>query len=226
MKRSSMLCALAVLAAAVATPSLAGGIDLNGPHYNLNIIGVDNPKTDVMTGSDRHTIFVALGAKNSAVTSRIYLTPGPFAVCDGNAFDPAYACDGTLLAQQGAVFQLPCDTAVTTTNGCASGIASASYLIWARALGTPGGTATVTTCAYDLTGALVCSTDNAVQSRTKGKSTFYNVTSALTTINACFDVGAVVTCQTVSLFDPVLQDYFWQYANSGLRLLQLRFYPQ
>ncbi|OLB10399.1 MAG: hypothetical protein AUH10_12325 [Gammaproteobacteria bacterium 13_2_20CM_66_19] len=205
---------------------MAGGINLNGPHYNLNIIGVENPKTDAMTGGDRHTIFVALGAKNSAVTSRIYLTPGPFAVCDGNAFDPAYACDGTLLAQQGAVFQLPCDTAVTTTNGCASGIASASYLIWARALGTPGGTATVTTCAYDLTGALVCSTDNAVQSRTKGKSTFYNVTSALTTINACFDVGGVVTCQTVSLFDPVLQDYFWQYANSGLRLLQLRFYPQ
>ena len=80
MKRSSMLRALAVVAAAVATPALAGGIDLNGPHYNLNIIGVDNPKTDVMTGSDRHTIFVALGAKNSAVTSRIYLTPGAFAV--------------------------------------------------------------------------------------------------------------------------------------------------
>ena len=80
MKRSSMLCALAVLAAAVATPSLAGGIDLNGPHYNLNIIGAENPKTDAMTGGDRHTIFVALGAKNSAVTSRIYLTPGPFAV--------------------------------------------------------------------------------------------------------------------------------------------------
>jgi len=34
-----------------------------------------------------------------------------------------------------------------------------------------------------------------------------------------------VTCQTVSLFDPVLQDFFWQYSNNGLRLLQLRFYP-
>src|SRR5437667_11635200 len=169
MKRSSMLCALAVLAAAVATPSLAGGIDLNGPHYNLNIIGVENPKTDAMTGGDRHTIFVALGAKNSAVTSMIYLTPVSFAVCDSDAFDPAYAGDGPLLAQRGAIFQLPCDTAVTTTNGCASGIASASYLIWARALGTPGGTATVTTCAPDPTGALVSSTDNALQSRTKGK---------------------------------------------------------
>ena len=212
----------AALVAGYAAPSVAGGIDLNGPHYNLNIIGVENPKTDPMTGGDRHTIFVALGSKTSSVTSRIYLTPGPFAVCDGNAFDTATACDGSLVAQQGAVFQLPCDTAVQTDTGCASG--GLSYQIWARALGTPGGTATVTTCAYDLTGALVCSTDNKVMSRSKGKSTFYNVTTALTTINACFDVSSVVTCETVSLFDPVLQDYFWQYANSGLRLLQLRFY--
>ena len=29
----------------------------------------------------------------------------------------------------------------------------------------------------------------------------------------------------VSLFDDALQDYFWQYDNRGLRLLQLRFYP-
>ena len=74
---------------------------------------------------------------------------------------------------------------------------------------------------------LVCSTDNTVGfERKKGKSTFDNVTKELTTVNACFDVGGVVTCETVSLFDPVLQDYFWQYANNGLRLLQLRFYPQ
>jgi len=34
-----------------------------------------------------------------------------------------------------------------------------------------------------------------------------------------------VTCEDVSLFDPALTDYFWQYANQGLRLAQLRFYP-
>jgi len=34
--------------------------------------------------------------------------------------------------------------------------------------------------------------------------------------------GATVT---VSLFDPALQDYFWNYDNNGLRLAQLRFYP-
>src|SRR5262249_35682679 len=111
----------AALVAGYAAPSRAGGINLNGPHYNLNIIGVENPKTDPMTGGDRHTIFVALGSKTSSVTSRIYLTPGSFAVCDGNAFDTATACDGSLVAQQGAVFQLPCDTAVQTDTGSSSG---------------------------------------------------------------------------------------------------------
>ena len=112
-----------------------------------------------MTGSDRHTIFVALGSKNSAVTSRIDLTPGPFEVCDGNGFDPASACDGSLVTQQnGAVFQLPCDAAVPTATGCGTTF-SLSYQIRARALGTPGGSVTVTTCATDDTGTLVCSTN-------------------------------------------------------------------
>src|SRR6266446_3425463 len=179
MKRSSMLCALAVLAAAVATPSLAGGIDLNGPHYNLNIIGVENPKTDAMTGSDRHTIFVALGAKNSAVTSRIYLTPGPFAVCDGNAFDPAYAATGPSSRNRARCFSLLATRRSRRTRLARKAL-SRRRIRSGRALGTPGGTATVTTCAYDLTGSLVCSTDNSVLSPLKGKSTFYNVTTALT----------------------------------------------
>src|SRR5713101_1349738 len=55
----------------------------NGAHYNLNIIGVEDPKNDPMTGSDRHTIFVALGSRKSAVTSNIYLTPGDFRYATG-----------------------------------------------------------------------------------------------------------------------------------------------
>lgn len=214
---------VAVIGAGLASSAFGAGIGLSGPHYNLNIIGVENPKTADMTGSDRHTIFVDLG-KNATVTSKIYLTPGPFDVCDGNAFDAAYACDGSKVAAQGAVFQLPCDTATQTDTGCPAGVDSASYQIWARALGTPGGTATITTCATDDTGALICSTDNTILVRDKGKPTFTNVTNALTSLNACFDVGGVVTCEDVSLFDPNLADFFWQYQNTGLRLAQLRFY--
>lgn len=223
MKRLSVLTAVLV-ATGFAAPVSAGGINLNGPHYNLNIIGVENPKTAPMTGSDRHTIFVGLG-KKSSVASNIYLVPGPFDVCDGNAFDAAHSCTGDVIANQGAVFQLPCDSAVPTASGCPGGTFSADYQIWGRALGKPGGSASITTCGTDDTGALVCSIGSALFTRGKGKSGFFDVTTSLTTVNACFDVAGVVTCETVSLFDPVLQDYFWQYSNNGLRLLQLRFYP-
>ena len=223
MKRFSTITAV-LIGMGLAASASAGGINLNGPHFNLNIIGVENPKNDPMTGSDRHTIFVDLG-KQSSVTSRIYLVPGPFEVCDGNAFDAAHSCTGAVIANQGAVFQLPCNGAVTTAAGCPAGTFSANYQIWGRALGKPGGSVNITTCGTDDTGALVCSIGDAQLTRAKGKSGFFDVTKALTTVNACFDVGGVLTCETVSLFDPALQDFFWQYANKGLRLLQLRFYP-
>ena len=110
MKRLSVLTAVLV-ATGFAASALADGINLKGPHYNLNIIGVENPKTAPMTGSDRHTIFVGLGRKAS-VTSNIYLAPGPFDVCDGNAFDAAHSCTGDVIANQGAVFQLPCNSEI------------------------------------------------------------------------------------------------------------------
>jgi len=223
MKRLSVLTAVLV-ATGFAAPALADGINLKGPHYNLNIIGVENPKTAPMTDSERHTIFVGLGRKSS-VTSNIYLAPGPFDVCDGNAFDAAHSCTGDVIANQGAVFQLPCNSAVPTASGCPGGTFSADYQIWGRALGKPGGSVSIKTCGTDDTGALVCSTGSALFVRGKGKSTFFDVTTSLTTVNACFDVAGVVTCETISLFDPVLQDFFWQYSNNGLRLLQLRFYP-
>lgn len=230
-----VLIGLAVLSiACAATPSWAGGGNgaPSGPHYNLNIIGVDNPKNSAMTASNRHTIFVALGATKASdpnpVTTDIWLTPGEFQVCDGNGFDAAYDCSGKLIGRgNGAVFQLPCNTAVPTDFTCDGSKASASYQVWGRALGQPGGSATITTCAYDDLGALICSSENTLNvfSRGKGKQTFQNVTSALTTLQGvCFDLGGIMTCGSVSLFNSVLQDYLWQYDNNGLRLAQIRLY--
>jgi hypothetical protein len=53
------------------------------------------------------------------------------------------------------------------------------------------------------------------------------VTKELTTLqNVCFDVGGNVVCESVSLFDPELIDFVWQYDNHGLKLAQVRFYLQ
>jgi hypothetical protein len=228
--RRTCFCVLLLLTLPFALPGFAqaGNGAPNGAHYNLNIIGVEDPKTSPMTSSDRHTIFVALGNKNSAaVISKIYLTPGDFQVCDGNAFDAAYDCAGTQVQSQGAVFQLPCNTNVPADITCAVGTTSASYTVWGRALGKPGGSTTITTCATDpTTGEVVCSTENTMDvfTRKSGKQTFTNVTSELTSAIVSLDGGS--TYQRVALFSGGLEDFYWQYANKGLRLLQLRFYQQ
>src|SRR5215467_12127672 len=77
----------------------------SGAHFELGIIGVSDPKTQPLTGSGRHTIFVGLGTKKEGVTTNIYLTQGPFDVCDGNGFDTATDCNGNTVASNGAVFQ-------------------------------------------------------------------------------------------------------------------------
>jgi hypothetical protein len=220
---------LAGLLAMMVTPAFAqtGNGAPNGPHYNLNIIGVENPKSSTLTGSNRHTIFVALG-KRGQVTSKIYLTPGDFEVCDGNAFDAAYDCSGTQIQAEGAVFQLPCNTNLsndpTQFDLVPCNIAEqAAYEVWARALGQPGGSATITTCAYDPNlGDIICSTENVVLVRNRAKSTFTNVTNQLTSLVANIDADPQL--ERVALFAGNLQDWFWQYDNRGLRLAQIRFY--
>jgi hypothetical protein len=179
----------------------------SGAHYNLNIIGVPKAKSADMTGGDGHRIFVGLGSNKPAdpVTTKIMLTlstDGTFKVLDANG------TDGT------ASFSLP---------------APGTYSIWARPLGKPGGESKVTSCATDpVTGEEICSTSNEVFIRDGGKSTFRNVTTALTTIDLDSSLTDVIDAcggaTTVSLFNPCLEGYFWNYDNNGLRLLQLRFY--
>ncbi|MDH3923441.1 MAG: hypothetical protein OET41_02450 [Xanthomonadales bacterium] len=262
----------------------------SGPHYNLNIIGVENPKKADMTGSNRHTIFVPLkstktgnkSVKTNAdgtvepgtaiVDSKIWLAPGDtFRVCDGNGFDEAYGCSEQfdddwdrcefnendeyvclVTKKRGAVFELPCNNNVVSDGaeefiGCDADDPQASYSVWARALGKPGGQAVATTCAT-VDKDLVCSTEQAVLTRDYGKSSFTDVTQELTSLFAylcevplteledgsliCDDDGDLeadpdaVTLTRISLFAGDTQDWFWNYDNNGLRLAQLRFYPE
>src|SRR5215471_7803753 len=233
MKKLLLLLVSAAVVASAAILSIPGSAQTGngapgGVHYNLNVSGVTNGKAAPMTGSDRHTIFVPLytnGKDGPDVDpvpgTDIWLTQGPFAVCDGNAFDAAYDCNGTQIAKQGAVFQLPCNTNISTAAGttlvaCTTG-ATASYDVWARVVGTPGGSSTLTTCATDPTGNLVCSTNKQMFVRMKPNK-FTNVTDALTSL---VDAN---TLQTVALFQGGFINFFWDYDNNGNKLVQLRFY--
>ena len=189
---------LSLIVASAASVAMAGNGAPSGAHYNLNIIGVPKNKSADMSGNMGHRIFVPLNAK-----SKILLSQGDFQVLDANATDGS------------ASFQLP--------NPDPDGDGITSYSVFARALGKPGGSARIVTCATDpLTMEEVCSTLSHVAVREKGKSSFTNVSSALLFIYADLDGDGID--ERYSLFDDRLEDYFWEYDNSGLKLLQLRFY--
>ena len=191
----------------------------SGFHYTLNLVGVKKGKSANMDSGSGSVIFVGLGTTTTTVTTKIMLSQsfdGTFAVLDKNGTDGE------------AAYKLP---------------APGTYTVWARALGTPGGSAKITTCAEDVAGNgattdEVCSTQNEVFVRGTGKSSFRNVTQALTTIviSELLEEAAYLACGgndtvnntgeiRVDLFDSCLENYFWKYDNNGLKLLQIRFYP-
>ena len=213
--KNALLIVLGLAVGTAAALAQTGNGAPNGGHYNLNILGKRDCTPADLNANNGHTIQVFLNGGQKAAdingtlaltldrSNKIFLQPGnDFQVLDGNA------CDG-------ALFELP-------TNSC--------YQVYARALGTPGGYATVTTCAVDDNGTpndksddvVVCSTGPALNlNSTKRPQKFQNVTKELTTIT--FALNGVTT--TVNLFDPALYSYFWNYENHGLRLAQIRFYP-
>lgn len=188
----------------VAAPALAG-VDAtgngapSGSHYTLNVIGVSKDKVASMDGNNGSRIFVPLWGK-----AKINLTEGDFGVLDANGTDA-----------DGATFSLP------NPDPDADGVTE--YSVYARALGTPGGSSTTTTCATDPdTLEEICSTESMVLVRDKGKSSFDNVSREL--LYVYYDLDGDGTAELIPLFDERLEDYFWDYDNKGLRIAQLRFY--
>ncbi len=194
--------ALAVVAAvgsiAYAGQTTTGNGGPSGPHYNLNIIGVPKDKTADMTGANGHTIFVPLSGG-----TKIELTEGDFQVLDANGTDGP------------AIFQLPAADATNT--------GTTTYSVYARALGTPGGSSSTQTCFTDTnTDTTWCSIYQMVLVRNGGKSSFTNVTQDLLYVYYV-DTSTGKTVR-VPLFGSNTDDWYWQYTNDGLKLAQLRFY--
>ncbi len=202
MKRILILGLVVVVALAMVIPATLkasagnGNGAPSGAHFNLNIIGVPKGKTADITSGNR--IFVPLWG-----STKILLGPGPYAVLDGNGTDGS------------ASFQLP--------NPDPDGDGVTTYSVWARALGKPNGTSTTTTCFTDFqTSELYCSIYSMVLVRTKGQQKFVDYSKELLFVYADIDADGVV--ERVPLFSDTLDQFYWQYDNSGLKLAQLRFY--
>lgn len=187
-----------------ASANVTGNGMPSGAHYTLNIIGVPKDKTAAMDDNNGHRIFVSLEGNTKINLQNADLTDGTFRVLDANGTD-----------RDGALFQLPSPDADN------DGITE--YSVYARALGKPGGSATMTTCATDpTTGDDVCSLESYVAIREKGGPKSTNVSKELLYIYA--DLDGDGTAERYPLFDEALEDYYWSYDNNGLKLLQLRFY--
>jgi hypothetical protein len=207
------------------SPSLAavttGNGAPSGAHYNLNIIGVPKDKNPNFDGGSGRRIFVDLGKTGVVANTRINLIEGDFAVTDANG------TDGT------AEFHLP--------NPDPDGDGTTAYSVYVRALGKPGGKATMQSCYEDLDGTW-CAADflggvNPIElEHTKGGAPkFTNVSKDLLYVDYCtaWDAGpdtipgtADDVCTSVTQTPLFSNDvsYYWSYDNQGLKLAQLRFY--
>jgi hypothetical protein len=214
MKHLSLFCVLALtLAAAPAFAQVGQG--LSGPHYNLTIIGVSNPKKVDMTDTSRHTIFVPL----SGSTKISYVAGETFQVLDGNCTD-----------SNGCTIEVP---SAVGSDLC--------YNVYSVGLGKPGGYSIVTAeCLLDgtLVGGGTC-TEALLQGsfevdRTNNgsnKPLRHNISDVFRA-TGCLDLDNSGTCNTGDVqftnawifnIDQLLS-YWWDYNNAGLRNMQVRFY--
>jgi len=203
MRKLLSLALVLVLAAVIATPAFAiaqtGNGAPNGAHYNLNVIGTKEKNGDMTGGGN--VIFVKLWGADT----RINLVRGTdFAVLDKDGTDGS------------ATLQLMDPYPGTTTD--------AVYKIYVRALGKPGGFMGMTTGFTDENGVDWFSTESVNLTRTKGAAKFTDKTLELTTIYVDLTDDGIDNPVRMNLFDNALYQYFWDYDNSGLKLLQMRIY--
>ena len=231
MPRRLIFALTTVFALTIAAPTFAQvGYGLSGAHWNLNIIGVPRDKTvPSMTNSSRHVIFVPLQSGSDLAVPRqvkIYYVRGEeFKVLDGNATD-----------DNEATIQVPYEFCDDLTQGCEELL---SFDVYAVGLGKPKGGAIVQAeCTYDVDVAPPDSTctDTLLMgsfdiNRTKGKPNPENITDVFRA-SGCLDINGDDACNTgdlqfsnIWIFNiPQLVEYFWDYDNNGLKVMQLRFY--
>lgn len=178
--------------------ALAGnGNDMpSGQHYNLNIIAKD--KHADVGDSSGHTMFVKDDGRTKIIMTQD--DDGEFYVVDRNGLDGR------------AEFN----------------IAPGYYDVYARALGKPGGKVNITangTFNDSVTGEKLIKLGNVALIRDKGKPQSVNI-NELFYVDVCVNTTGGYKCyEDVWVFDiEELLEYYWDYDNDGLKLLQVRFY--
>jgi hypothetical protein len=204
--------------------------------YSTNTVTNPGGKNNQLSkggGDDQNHIYLcnSTNGENDVADERCVAwretNAGQFGVIDANATDG-----------DGAIFGLPdpCADADPLTP------CTPSYRVFARAHG-PGGSATITTCAdesgfgFDGVDDVWCGS-NGITLEAKGNArkaieVTDNLLRMTITVDgttdpqlaACLGTSATGPQEiNVYLFDNCFENYFWNYDNNGLKLLELRFY--
>jgi hypothetical protein len=233
-----------------------------GFDYKWNIIGVPQDKSAEMDGNNGKRMFVQLEGGQTVCDPDItdnkdplYCKPGDLhggGSVDGGWDTQDYTKHNKILLTPCDPLDADCDFQIVDANATDADGAemivpddlSSEYEFYVRALGKPGGSARVTTCADELydeaTYETWCSSTSAVLTRDKGKPKTENVTAELLFMDISVDTATdslladclydgvapddqVVDFDDIPLFDACFENYFWNYDNNGLKLLQAWF---
>jgi hypothetical protein len=175
---------------------------IHGKHYNLNIIGVD--RHGEVGDSNGHTMFVKLTGKTKIVMTQ---DGGGFDVVDRNGLDGS------------AEFN----------------IAPGYYNIFAAALGKPNKYVDITswgefedaqgTKLFELGFVQLIREPQKKPQSVNINHLFYVEVTLCTAVNPAGECIEETTYKETWVFDIAeLVEYYWDYDNHGLKLLQVRFY--
>jgi hypothetical protein len=168
----------------------------SGMHYDLNIVGVPSGKLAESSQTQGKILFVPLLGK-----CNIHLSQGDFAILDEDCIDGP------------ASLQLP------EIDPDRDGVSQ--YSVWIKASGKLSEDSQTASCAKDSpTGEVYCSAYSLISIKNGG---IEDASSLLLTLYSDPDGDGVL--ERYPLFDDALKDYFWEYDNNNLKILQMRLYP-
>jgi hypothetical protein len=251
MKRITLALLAAAAIGCAAIPAWAGNGAPSGPHFNVNIIGVK--KGAAPSGSETssgHSIFIPLNTTklprnwDGATCTTPDGTQTDFVDEDGPTFSTQEPDGGT------RIYFHPTTTGSfeITDRDAVDGEAHVTIPVedteekwvlvdlWVRVLGKPGGCAEISGYAYEDPAdgdpnELWWYSGSILMNRTGGKSSFVDATDIFEVDYCNVDtVEGELQCtgptQSLSVFNDIFDEYFWEVNNKDTRLIQLRFYPR
>jgi hypothetical protein len=231
-----------ILPSTVAAKSPRTEFDLNGPHFNLNLIGKPDGWNDKeVSNPDRHTMFVPMDTTNWNIGLK---TPNKVVNHGATVGDNVTSLPGfaIYMTQSGTDDFAVIDGTAFDGDPCELDLAAGKYWVVVAAKAKPVANAPVIdgwAQIYDIDGALYyyLNLGTVTVGRKWSDATdlfFIDTDEASGAITGLPDPGTGNGGLGMWIFDyfDYLDDaeysdfaYFWQLQNSGSKLIQVRFYP-